>query len=81
MKGIAQLFMPRATALRESLMRDFRIWYSVVKAGLKETDVEEDNTDRWCGLSAIRERQKLFTQVDGWDNDTLASLNFVPLWG
>jgi hypothetical protein len=81
MKGIAQLFMPRATALRESLMRDFRTWHSVARAGFRDTDVEEDNTDRWWGLSAIRERQRLFTQVDGWDNDTLASLDFGLLWG
>lgn len=81
MKGIAQLFMPRATALRESLMRDFRTWHSVARAGFKETDVEEDNTDRWWGLLAIRERQRLFTQVDGWDYDALASLDFGLLWG
>lgn len=81
MKGLAQWFMPRAVQLRESLMRDFRTWHSVARSSFRDSDVEPDETDRWWGLSAIRDRQRLYSKVDDWDHSTLASLDFGLFWG
>ena len=81
MNGVAKVFMPRAIALRDSLKRDFMTWHAVARSSFRESDVGEDGTDRWWGLSAFRDRQRLFSQVDDWDHATLASLDFGLLWG
>jgi hypothetical protein len=81
MRGLPKWLIPRAIHLRDTLMRDFSTWHSIARAFFKDSDIEEDNTDRWWGLSAIRDRQRLFSKVDNWDHSTLASLDFGLLWG
>ncbi|KAK3173546.1 hypothetical protein OEA41_006876 [Lepraria neglecta] len=82
MKGLPILLLPKAYALRDSLLLDVKEWQAIARAGFNEHDIDEDgDSDPWWGSKSIRECQKFLGNVDNWDHDSVASSDFGLLWG
>lgn len=81
MKGLPKWCLPRAFVLRDTLQRDFKNWHAIARGNFQPSDIEEDESDRWWGVGAMRERQAILGQIDDWDHDSIASSDFGLLWG
>ena len=82
MKGLPRLLLPKAYALRDSLLLDVKEWQAIARAGFNEHELDEDgDSDPWWGSKSIRERQKFLGNVDNWDHDSVVSSDFELLWG
>jgi hypothetical protein len=82
MRGLPNLLLPKAYALRASLLHDVKEWQAIARAKFNEHDVDEDgDSDPWWGSKCIRERQRILGNVDNWDHDSVASSDLGLLWG
>ncbi|KAH8651483.1 cytochrome P450 [Tricladium varicosporioides] len=82
LKCLPRWLLPEGYRIRESLIRDIKHWQSIARARFTESDISSDgDADPWWGCEFIRERQKFFSRVEGWDNDAIARSDLGLLWG
>lgn len=64
LKGFPRWCTPRASSLRDSLLRDVKQWQAIARLRFKESDVEEDGYDPWWSSASMRERQNFLGAVN-----------------
>lgn len=80
-RGLPRWMIPKAYAVRDSLLRDIKEWHAIARAQFRESDIGDDaDADPWWGSEFIRGRQKIFAGIDNFDYDAYASSDLGFIW-
>ncbi|KAI1774793.1 cytochrome P450 [Hypoxylon cercidicola] len=76
-----QTYVPsRAYAARKRVLDAVRVWQQHARDHFTDSVMDVNGDDCFWGSSFFRERQQMFLEMDGFDYDAIASLDFGVIW-
>ena len=80
-KGIPRYMAKEAYKIRDKMLFMIKNWHAYARENFDERLVDADGDfDPFWGSEHIRYRQKVFSNVDGYDHDALASSDLGLIW-
>jgi hypothetical protein len=80
-RAFPRFMIPNAYRTQNRLLNQLKRWYAYARENFDDTFVDEDgNGDCFWGSEMMRSRQRFLLQVDGQDDDSLASSDLGLIW-
>lgn len=81
-KSIPRLFIPKAFRARDKILASIKTWHKFANENCDLNDETQQNVEwePFFGSKLIRDRQRNFGGIDGYDADALAATDLGLLW-
>lgn len=79
---VPSFLFPEPYRVRKSLHSQFEQWYVHTREGFSQSYISEGGDgDPYWGSELIRNQQRMYLQVDDYDDDALAAADLALVWG
>lgn len=80
-RALPHFIIPNAYRTQKRLLYQLKNWYAYARSHFSTSSIDEDgNGDPFWGSEMMRSRQEFLLQVDGQDDDSLASSDLGLIW-